>query len=65
MSEHNRALFASQIIPVTKRILDAVDDLFKEEVDSMEKDARNGRSLKVTTSCKHRLEVLGDSPFHL
>ena len=60
MSEHNRALFASQIIPVTKRILDAVDDLFKEEVDSMEKDARKDRILKVTTSCKHGLEVLGD-----
>ena len=60
MSEHNRALFASQIIPVTKRILDAVDDLFKEEVDSMEKDARKDRILKVTTSCKHGLEVIGD-----
>lgn len=60
MSEHNRALFASQIIPVTKRILDAVDDLFKEEVDSMEKDARKDMILNVTTSCKHGLEVLGD-----
>ena len=60
MSEHNRALFASQIIPVTKRILDAIDDLFKEEVDSMEKDARKDRILRVTSSCKHGLEVLGD-----
>ncbi|CAH3040108.1 unnamed protein product, partial [Pocillopora meandrina] len=60
MSEHNRALFASQIIPVTKRILDAIDDLFKEEVDSMEKDARKDRILRVTSSGKHGLEVLGD-----
>ena len=60
MSEHNRALFASQIIPVTKRILDAIDDLFKEEVDSIEKDARKDRILRVTSSCKHGLEVLGD-----
>ena len=60
MSEHNRVLFASQIIPVTKRILDAIDDLFKEEVDSMEKDARKDRILRVTSSCKHGLEVLGD-----
>ncbi|CAH3033710.1 unnamed protein product, partial [Porites lobata] len=58
MSEHNRALFASQIIPVTKRILDAIDDLFKEEVDSMEKDARKDRILRVTMRC-HRSR--GDS----
>ncbi|CAH3172655.1 unnamed protein product, partial [Porites lobata] len=58
MSEHNRALFASQIIPVTKRILDAIDDLFKEEVDSMEKDARKDRILMVTMRC-HRSR--GDS----
>ena len=41
-------------------ILDAIDDLFKEEVDSMEKDARKNRILRVTSSCKHGLEVLGD-----
>ena len=45
MSEHNSALFASQIvqiIPVMKRILDAVDDLFKGEVDSMKKRCEKG-----------------------